>query len=56
MPGVLAWGTLVGLVLLSVFASLGGCFIILFDTYWFVKFCIYLSICVRYRRMKENLK
>ena len=58
MPGVLAWGTLVGLVLLSVFLPAWvAVFIILFDTYWFVK-VLYLSFHLRsgYRRMKENLK
>ncbi|MBI2466055.1 MAG: glycosyltransferase family 2 protein [Candidatus Sungbacteria bacterium] len=58
MPGVLAWGTLVGLVVLSIFQPAWvAVFIILFDVYWFVK-VLYLSFHLRsgYRRLKENLK
>ncbi|MEK7077586.1 MAG: glycosyltransferase family 2 protein, partial [Patescibacteria group bacterium] len=58
MPGVLAWGTLVGLVLLSIYQPAAvAVFIILFDVYWFVK-VLYLSFHLRsgYGRLKENLK
>ena len=58
MPGVLAWGTLVGLVVLSITKPAGvAIFIILFDVYWFIK-VLYLSFHLRsgYRRMKENMK
>ncbi|MFY9493105.1 MAG: glycosyltransferase family 2 protein [Minisyncoccia bacterium] len=58
MPGALAWGTLIGLVLLSVYQpAAAAVFIILFDVYWFVK-VLYLSLHLRsgYRRLKENLK
>lgn len=58
IPGFLAWGTLLGLILLSVFLPAWvAVFIILFDVYWFIK-VLYLSFHLRsgYSRMKENLK
>ncbi|MBI2454407.1 MAG: hypothetical protein HYV54_02455, partial [Parcubacteria group bacterium] len=58
MPGVLAWGTLIGLVLLSMYLPAAvAVFIILFDVYWLVK-VVYLSFHLRsgYKRMSQNLK
>src|SRR3989344_2860089 len=58
MPGVLAWVTLILIIVLSfvtpVFVAV---FIILFDVYWFLK-TIYLSLHLRvsYKRLRENLK
>lgn len=58
LPGFLAWFTLGLLVLLSwlwpIFVAI---FIILFDTYWFIK-TVYLSLHLRvaYSKMKKNLK
>jgi hypothetical protein len=57
LPGALAWGTLVGMVLLSWLWPFGaGIFIILFDIYWLLK-TIYLSFHLRatYKEMKKNL-
>ncbi len=58
MPGVLAWSTIIGLVILSAYVpSFVAIFIILFDVYWFVKI-LFLSFHLRsgYSRMKKNLK
>ena len=58
MPGVLAWLTLILIVVLSflipVFVAV---FIILFDIYWLTK-TLYLSFHLRvsYNRLKQNLK
>src|SRR3989344_4438236 len=58
MPGILAWVTILLIVVLSfltpVFVAV---FIILFDVYWFIK-TLYLSLHLRisYRKLKENLK
>jgi hypothetical protein len=58
MPGVLSWGTLILMVVLSwkapVFAAF---FIIAFDIYWLLK-TIFLAFHQRfsYQRMKQNLK
>src|SRR3989338_7871574 len=57
-PGALAWGTLALLALLSWFAPVFiAFFIILFDTYWFLK-TVYLSLHLRssFKKMRENLK
>lgn len=58
MPGVLAWGTLIGLIVLSLYIPAAvAIFVILFDVYWFIK-VVYLSFHLRsgYARMKANLK
>ncbi len=58
MPGVLAWGTLILMVVLSRYLPVAvAVFIILFDTYWFFK-SIYMSLHLRstFRRMKEVVK
>jgi len=58
MPGILAWTTIVLIVVLSfltpVFVAV---FIILFDVYWFIK-TVYLSLHLRvsYNKLKSNLK
>jgi hypothetical protein len=58
MPGVLSWGTLILMIILSwrapVFAAF---FIITFDIYWLLK-TVFLAFHQRfsYRRMKQNLK
>lgn len=44
VPGTLTWGTLIGMVLLSIFAPVAAAaFIIVFDTYWIYR-AIYISI------------
>ncbi|MDO8558343.1 MAG: glycosyltransferase family 2 protein [bacterium] len=57
LPGVLAWGTLLGAVLASWFWPMGAAiFIILFDVYWLLKTIFFsLHLVSAYRRMKENL-
>ena len=56
-PGTLAWGTIIGTVVLSLYAPiLAAYFIIAFDTYWLLK-TIYLSIHLRHnwKRIRHNL-
>ncbi|MEX0917306.1 MAG: glycosyltransferase family 2 protein [Candidatus Paceibacterota bacterium] len=58
LPGILSWVTLIGIVLLSIFAPrFAAYFIILFSLYWLLK-TIYFSIHLRYnwKRLKHNLK
>lgn len=58
LPGFLSWGTLIGIVLLSMFVPIvAAYFIIGFAFYWLLK-TIYLSAHLRYswRRMQFNLK
>ncbi len=58
IPGALAWGTLLGAVILSYFNPiLAAIFIIAFDFYWLLK-TVYLSIYLRHnwRRMRYNMK
>jgi len=58
MPGFLAWSTIIGLIILSVFYPFGvAIFIILFDIYWFVKI-LFLSFHLRsgYQKMRDNIK
>ena len=58
LPGLAAWGFLLGLVVLSFFLPTSiAIFIIAFDIYWLIK-VLYLSLHLRstYRRMKDNLK
>ena len=58
LPGFLSWGTLIGVVLLSIFKPFyAAYFIIAFDLYWLFK-TIYLSIHLRHnwKRVKHNLK
>ncbi len=58
LPGLLAWATLILVVILSfsepIFMAM---FIILFDTYWFIK-TVYLSLHLRsaFKRLRQNLK
>ncbi len=58
MPGFLAWGTLLLVIILSfktpVFIAL---FIIAFDVYWLIK-TVYLSFHLRisYKKLRRNLK
>ncbi|MBI3442393.1 MAG: glycosyltransferase family 2 protein [Candidatus Sungbacteria bacterium] len=58
LPGVLAWGTLIGAIVFSgilpVWTSL---FIIIFDTYWFLK-TIFFSVHLRasFKRMRANMR
>lgn len=57
IPGLLAWGTLIGTVLVSYFAPVAAAvFIIVFDLYWLLK-TLYLSYFLRrnWKRMKHNL-
>ncbi|MBI4137856.1 MAG: glycosyltransferase family 2 protein [Candidatus Sungbacteria bacterium] len=58
IPGLLAWGTLMGLALLALYAPFAAAvFIILFDIYWLLK-TIYLSLHLRstFKRMRRNLE
>lgn len=57
MPGFLSWGTIVLVILLSIFVPIvAAYFIIAFDLYWFLK-TVYLSIHLRHnwKRLKYNL-
>ena len=58
LPGALAWGTILLLLIGSrVIPQAVGVFVVLFDVYWLLK-SVYLSIHMRttFTRMKENLK
>jgi cellulose synthase/poly-beta-1,6-N-acetylglucosamine synthase-like glycosyltransferase len=58
LPGVLAWATLVLIVVLSFFSPVFvAIFIIIFDVYWLVK-TIYLSLHLRvsFAQVKRNMK
>lgn len=58
IPALLAWLTLILMVVASRFFPIwAAVFIIIFDTYWFFK-TVFLSFHLRYafRRMRENLK
>ena len=58
MPGVLAWGTIVFIILGSfLWPVFMAFFIIAFDVYWFIK-TIYLSLHLRvaFNQMQRNLK
>lgn len=58
LPGLLSWGTIIGLVLLSSLAPIGtAIFIILFDIYWLL-LVIFLGthLLISYRAMKKRLK
>ncbi|HRH26437.1 MAG TPA: glycosyltransferase family 2 protein [Candidatus Paceibacterota bacterium] len=58
IPGLLAWGTLIGAAVLSFFIPLWvAYFIIAFDLYWLLKNA-YLSIHLRHnwKRLKHNMK
>ncbi len=57
LPGFLAWGTILGAVLLSYLDPvLAAIFIIIFDFYWLLK-TVYLSIYLRHnwKRMRHNM-
>ena len=57
LPGTLAWGTILGAIILSYFTpTLMAFFIIAFDLYWLLK-TVFLSIHLRqnWKRMKHNL-
>jgi hypothetical protein len=56
LPGALAWGTIIGCILLSYFAPVwAAIFIIIFDFYWLLK-TVYLSTYLRqnWRRIRHN--
>lgn len=58
VPGMLSWGTILVIVLLSIFAPVWAArIIILFDLYWFLKI-VYLSThnLYNWRRLKTNMK
>jgi len=58
LPGILSWGTIALLIVLSWLFPVGiAIFIILFDTYWLLK-TIYLSLHLRlsFKAMRQNLK
>ncbi len=57
LPGFLAWGTILGAIILSYFNPVyAAIFIIIFDLYWLLK-TVFLSIYLRHnwRRMKHNM-
>ncbi|MBI3420581.1 MAG: glycosyltransferase family 2 protein [Candidatus Sungbacteria bacterium] len=57
VPGVLAWGTLLGAVVCSrLVPAWTALFIVAFDVYWFLK-TVYLSLHLRvaFRQMRRNL-
>ncbi len=57
LPGALAWATIMGMFVFSYLTPVAvAIFIILFDTYWFLK-SMYLSLHLRatYAQMKKNL-
>ena len=57
MPGFLSWGTIILVILLSIFAPVAAAyFIIAFDLYWLLK-TTYLSIHLRHnwKRLKYNM-
>lgn len=57
IPGMLAWGTLLGTIILSRYAPVvAAIFIIIFDIYWLLK-TIYLSTFLRqnWKRLKHNI-
>ncbi|MDP3769697.1 MAG: glycosyltransferase family 2 protein [Candidatus Sungbacteria bacterium] len=58
LPGILTWGTLIAIVVFSWFTPTGvAIFIILFDTYWFLK-TVYFSLHLRasFREMRGRMK
>jgi len=58
LPGLLSWGTLLGVIVLSIFKPFyAAYFIIAFDLYWLFK-TIYLSVHLRHnwKRVKHNMK
>jgi hypothetical protein len=58
LPGLLAWGTLVFIIVISFLTpTFAAVFIILFDIYWLIK-TIYLSLLTRstFFQMRRNLK
>lgn len=58
VPGILAWGTIIGTLILSRYVPVyAAYFIIMFDLFWFLK-TVYLSIHLRHnwRRMRHNMK
>jgi hypothetical protein len=58
MPGVIAWTTLLGMVIVSWLAPVAASlFIIAFDFYWLLKTIFFTThVIFSYRRMRENLK
>jgi len=57
LPGLLSWGTLIGMVLLSWQKPLwAAVFIIVFDLYWLIK-TVFLSVHLRinHRRLKQHM-
>ncbi len=58
LPGVLAWGTLIAAIVFSrVLPVWTSVFIIVFDTYWFLK-TLYFSVHLRasFKRMRRNMR
>lgn len=58
LPGLLAWATLLAIVILSFVQPVAvAVFIIIFDVYWFVK-TVYLSLHLRvaFKQMRLNMK
>ncbi len=58
LPGLIAWATLLAVVILSFIQPVAiALFIIVFDIYWFVK-TVYLSLHLRiaFRQMRRNMK
>ncbi len=58
LPGVLSWGTIIGLIVLSATAPVGtAVFVILFDVYWLL-LVIFLGthLLISYRAIKKRMK
>ena len=58
IPGLMAWGTILAIIFLSIFApTVAAIFIIAFDVYWVLK-TAHLSYHLRYnwKRIKHNMK
>jgi len=58
LPGVLAWGTLIGAIVFShILPVWTSVFIIVFDTYWFLK-TLFFSVHLRssFTRMRANMR
>ena len=58
LPGILAWGTLLAAIVFSgILPVWTSMFIIVFDTYWFLK-TLFFSVHLRasFKRMRRNMR
>ncbi|MDP3244599.1 MAG: glycosyltransferase family 2 protein [bacterium] len=58
LPGALVWSTLLGAVVLSVFAPVAAiCFVIIFDLYWLFRVIYFVFyICLSWTRFRRSIK